>query len=133
MRREYSLPEEDEAYLNAQGYQWETVIFAGAQWLLVHDFPVPLGYTVSAATVAINIGGVYPPAELDMAYFYPVLKRADGVAIRATEATVMVDSLPFQRWSRHRTGTNPWRVGVDNVSTHLSLVEHWLEREIVRQ
>ena len=38
----------------------------------------------------------------------------------------------FQRWSRHRTGQNPWRPGIDNLHTHLSLVEEWLLREVNR-
>lgn len=130
MRREYRLPEEDEAYLDAKRYRWEAIQPAGAQWLLVHDFPIPPGYTVGKATVAIRIGGAYPPAALDMAYFHPALKRTDAVVVRATEGTVAIEGVQFQQWSRHRTPANPWRAGVDNVGTHLSLVEHWLEKEI---
>lgn len=133
MRREYRLPPEDEAYLDAQGCRWETIQPAGAQWLLVHDFRIPTGYTVDSATVAIRIGGAYPPAELDMAYFHPALKRTDEIVVRKTDGTVAIEGVQFQQWSRHRTPANPWRVGVDNVGTHLSLVEHWLEREIVRK
>ena len=64
-----------------------------------------------------------------MAYFHPALRRQDGKGIPATESTENVDNKTFQRWSRHRTGENPWRPGVDDVSTHLAQVKHWLVRE----
>lgn len=99
---------------------------------LCHARCIPHSNAVGGtATVAIRIGGAYPPAALDMAYFHPALKRTDAIVVRATEGTVAIEGVQFQQWSRHRTPANPWRAGVDNVGTHLSLVEHWLEREIV--
>jgi hypothetical protein len=40
-----------------------------------------------------------------------------------------LDGKSFQRWSRHRTAENPWRIGRDNLGTHIILVEDWLARE----
>jgi hypothetical protein len=64
-----------------------------------------------------------------MVYFYPALARTDGIRIGATETVQLIDGKGFQRWSRHRTPQNPWRVGHDNLGTHIILIEDWLERE----
>jgi hypothetical protein len=128
MRRQFLLPEADMDYLKASGLQWETVSEGGWRWLLLYDFPVPSGYNVTAATAAVSISAGYPDAQLDMVYFYPPLARRDGRPIGAL-ASQAIDGKTFQRWSRHRTSANPWRPGEDDLSTHLALIEHWLERE----
>lgn len=128
MRRQFLLPEADVDYLNASGLSWETIIEGSWRWLLLHDYPIPHGYTVTSATVAVSISAGYPDAQLDMAYFYPPLARQDGRAIGALSSQA-IGGKSFQRWSRHRTGANPWRLGVDDLSAHLTLVQHWLERE----
>ena len=66
-----------------------------------------------------------------MAFFFPALARLDGKAINAA-TPLQRDGKTFQQWSRHRTGQNPWRPGEDDVSTHLVLVEYWLEKELTR-
>ena len=129
MRREFHLPEEDVEYLDARGLPWETIIFQGKQWLLIHEFPLCDGYTTPKTSVALFITPNYPVAQIDMCYFYPAALRADRRVIPATQATAVIDGKQWQRWSRHRTAQNPWRPGVDNVATHLALVEDWLERE----
>jgi hypothetical protein len=127
MRRQFNLPEEDTDYLNSSGYGWEVIAEAG-NWVIVHDYPVPDGYNVSTVLVALKIETGYPTTQIDMAYFFPQLCRKDGKAIGAL--TIMsLDGKHWQRWSRHRTGENPWRVGVDDICTHLAFVTHWLERE----
>ena len=131
MRRQFILPQQDREYLDARGLDWETIGAAGGQWLLVHDFPVPAGYNLEKVTAALMIAPGYPDAQIDMVYFYPALARTDGKAINAL-ASQMIDSKTFQRWSRHRTAQNPWKPGEDNVSTHLALVEGWLEKELGR-
>lgn len=128
MRRHFALPEADEEFLNSSGLRWETLLESGVRWLLVHDFPVPPGYNVATVTVALRIETGYPDAQLDMAYFFPALARADGRPIGALSSQAL-DGKTLQRWSRHRTGENPWRPGIDDVSTHLMLVENWFRRE----
>lgn len=131
MRRQFLLPNEDCEFLDARGLHWETVKDASAQWLLIHDFPVPAGYSCEKVIAALMIAPGYPDAQIDMVYFYPPLFRTDGRAIN-TPAEQPLDSKIYQRWSRHRTGQNPWRPGEDDVSTHLLLVEGWLEKELTR-
>ena len=128
MRRQFLLPEADVDYLNACGLRWETIIEGKWRWLLLHESPIPDGYNVKSATVAVSISAGYPDAQLDMVYFYPPLARQDGCGIGALSSKA-IDGRNFQRWSRHRTGANPWRPGEDDLSAHLSLVQHWLERE----
>ena len=129
MRRQFKLVDQDEDYLNSLGLDWEAVR-SGGQWVLVHQYPVPAGYSLDRTSAAVRIEPAYPDVQLDMVYFHPHLQREDGKAIRAL-AVQKIDGRPWQRWSRHRTPQNPWRPGEDYVGTHLLLVRHWLERELI--
>lgn len=128
LRRQFLLPEADRGHLDVRGLAWETVIDPYGRWLLLHDFPITDGYNLKSVTAAVQIGAGYPDAQLDMVYFHPLLARTDGRAINCLTAQT-IDGKSFQRWSRHRTGQNPWRPGEDDIAAHLTLVEHWLERE----
>jgi hypothetical protein len=66
-----------------------------------------------------------------MVWFEPALVLTSGRAIGALSSHT-IDGTTWQRWSRHRTAQNPWRPGVDDVSTHLGLVDDWLSREVAR-
>ena len=129
MRREFRLPEEDEEHLNARGLPWETVRLGGVNWLLIHNFPVPSGYSHSAeVTLAVRIEAAYPPGKLDMAYFFPPLVRADGKRINALSVE-HIDGKPFQRWSRHYI----WVAGEHSLITHIGCIEHWLSSELSKR
>lgn len=131
MRNQFILPENDVAYLSDLGLPWETLNERGMQWFLVYNFPVPAGYNLTEVCVAVKIETGYPRSPLDMAYFYPPLSRQDGKQINAITIQ-QIDGKQFQRWSRHRTGQNPWREGVDDLSTHMSLVTFWFEQEFIK-
>ena len=131
MQRDFRLPAEDESYLDAINLPWETLLDGGTRWLVVHERPVPPGYSVRYVSAALMVQPGYPDAELDMVYFNPSVLRADGVPIRAL-ATHSIRGTMWQRWSRHRTRQNPWRPGVDCIATHLALVDHWLARELAK-
>jgi len=131
MRRDFRLPEADEAFLNGLGLPWETVVDGDQRWLLVHDWPVPAGYNRPAVIAAVMIPPAYPDVGLDMVYFFPDLARLDGRAIPAiTQHPAMGQA--WQRWSRHYSSANPWRIGEDDISTHLTLVGHWLKHELTK-
>lgn len=102
-------------------------------WLLIKEFPISSGYNFNSSCAALRISGDYLSAGLDMVYFYPALARADGVPIGATQGTASIRGQTFQQWSRHRTPQNPWRSGLDNIASHLSLVEEWLLREFRKE
>ncbi|OAI41696.1 hypothetical protein AYO40_02565 [Planctomycetaceae bacterium SCGC AG-212-D15] len=128
MRRQFDLPEEDVEHLGARGLPWETLVEQEVRWLILHDFPLPAGYSHSKVQVALRIEPSYPDGQIDMVYFFPALARSDGRGIGALSQQA-IDGAQFQRWSRHRTPANPWRPGEDNLATHLVLVEEWLRRE----
>lgn len=132
MRRQFQLPEEDVIYLEGLGMNWETVNDQGMQWVIINNHPVPEGYNMKEVTIAIKIETGYPRAPLDMAYFFPFLTRLDGKSINAISIQP-IDGKQYQRWSRHRTAENPWREGIDDISTHLSLVSYWFEQEFIKQ
>lgn len=127
-RRQFPLPAEDMKFLDDYGLPWETIA-EGSQWVLIHQFPLPQGYNHSSATAAVRLETGYPKSPLDMVYFFPSLARVDQKPILATQATQAIDGKNFQRWSRHRTSENPWRIGLDNLGTHVILIEDWLDRE----
>ena len=129
MRREFPLPEQDVDHLSSLGLQWETFREGGFNWLIIHNFPVPPGFNLSEVKVAIFIQPGYPVAQLDMAYFYPHLQLNNQKAIGAITFQQINGSV-FQRWSRHRTTANPWRPGIDDLSTHLASINFWFEREL---
>jgi len=129
MRRQFMLPETDSTFLGTPGLRWETIIQNKSRWLIVHDFEPPEGYNHRRVFLAILISPGYPDTQLDMVYFSPALARLDGRVIGALSTTTL-DGKTYQRWSRHRTGLNPWRPGEDDLSSHLELVKHWLEREL---
>jgi Prokaryotic E2 family E len=128
MRRQFLLPEQDIKFLEDYGLPWET-IKDGAHWSLVHNFPLPNGYNHENVTAAIRMETGYPNTPLDMVYFYPLIARVDGKSIGAATVVQQIDGKNFQRWSRHRSASNPWVPGQDDLFSHVTLVEDWLIRE----
>ncbi len=128
MRRMFVLPEEDIEYLDSTGLLWETLIESNLNWLIIYDYQICEGYNLSKVNIALMIGSMYPTEQIDMAYFSPALVRLDGREIGAISNQI-IQGQNYQRWSRHRTVLNPWRSGIDNVSTHIAAVENWLSRE----
>jgi hypothetical protein len=128
LRRDFALLEEDEEFLISLGLPWEAVRIGNVNWVFIHEYGVVPGYNVSSGTIGFRIIAGYPTAQLDMVYFHPKLVRADGQTIGAI-SDLSLDGKIFQQWSRHRTSANPWRPGIDNLSTHYPLVGAWLLRE----
>ena len=131
MKRHFELPEEDIEYLESSCYKWETITNGRFNWVIIYDFPVPDGYNQHAVDVALRIDQGYPVSQIDMAYFHPSLQLLNGKVIGASNALQAIEGKNWQRWSRHRTGHNPWRPGIDDISTHLQLVAFWIERELI--
>lgn len=129
MRRHFDLPANDVEFLEATQLKWETVVEGPARWLLIHDRPTHAAYTPDVALTALKIVPGYPESALDMVWFSPALTAKEGHAIRRLSLQ-QIDGRQFQRWSRHRTGENPWRPGLDDVASHLLVVDEWLAREV---
>ncbi|MGC9948817.1 MAG: multiubiquitin domain-containing protein [Bryobacteraceae bacterium] len=130
LRQDFRLPAADEDYLNGLGLSWEALQDARSQWLIIHGWKLPTGYNVSVADLALLIPSNYADSQIDMVYFKPHLARGDGKGINSLSAQTIARTV-WQRWSRHRTQQNPWRVGIDDVASHLSLVDEWLQREFM--
>jgi hypothetical protein len=131
LRQDFRLPESDEAYLNQLGLPWDALKDGPIRWLILHDWRVPAGYNHERTSLALLIPDNYSDSQIDMVYFNPVLARKDGRPIGAL-STQSIAGSTWQRWSRHRTGANPWRPGVDDIASHLALVDEWLQREFAK-
>lgn len=131
-RRQYDLLSEDAEFLESQGLQWETVLDVNnTRRVVIHGLPVPAGYNVDKVSVFVYLPPNYPDVQIDMAYFLPKLSRKDGKNIGALSDTA-ADGQTWQRWSRHRKNGNQWRIGEDNLGTHMALVNSWLEQELAK-
>jgi len=129
-RLQFALLAIDERFLNGLGLWWETLIDAERRWLLIHDYPVPSGYTVKRTLLALEIPLTYPGAQIDMFYTHPPLALKSGRAIDRTQVAATIKGQSFNGWSRHRGELSKWNPASDNVSTHLALVESALAKEV---
>jgi Prokaryotic E2 family E/Multiubiquitin len=123
----FSLPADDVEFLDNNSLLWEAIV-QQSHWLLIKDHPVPEGYNVSTVDIVLLIPPSYPAGEIDMAYFYPPLQKKSGRTIGAISYQI-IDGKNFQRWSRHRK-PGEWRPGLDDISTHLLLVNNWLVNDL---
>lgn len=129
LRRDFRFSAEDNAFLDRCPWRWDAIQQDGIRRLVFYGYSVPAGYHQKSADLFLRIESGYPDIQLDMVYFSPALSKVSGSEIKAL-STEQFDGRTWQRWSRHRTPANPWRPGLDNVETHLALVNEWLEREV---
>jgi len=129
-RRDFEVPENDRDFLeNRLSLEWEAVLEGGVRRIVIRRFPVPDGYNVTDVALNVRLEGGYPDTQIDMVYFFPALSLTSGRPIRQLSDDTF-EGKTWQRWSRHRTGQNPWEPGLDNIERHLLLVREWLEREL---
>lgn len=126
----FALLDVDEAFLDGLGLTWETMIHEQRRWLLVHGYPVPVGYTAATTTIALEIPTNYPSAQIDMFYCFPALSLASGRQIDRTQVRATIRGDEFHGWSRHRGGASTWNPAKDNVLTQFALVDACIAREI---
>lgn len=128
-RRDFELLDVDEAWLSRTGLWWETIIDNGVRWLVLRGYALPEGYTQTHVDLALQIPLTYPGSQIDMFYCYPPLALESGRALEAVQCTAVLCGVPYQRWSRHRP-EGAWSRHTDNVSTHMTLVDASLHREV---
>ncbi len=131
-KRDFLLPEDDVNYLEEKGFDYETILSEGAQWIVLRNYNLPDGYNLAQTDVAIRIPLNYPIVALDMFYMYPNLQRKDGHPIGALSPLV-IEGKQYQQWSRHRTADNQWVPGEDNLATHFALMNHSLHEEFIKR
>ena len=129
-RRDFAMLEADEAFLNRRFPEWEAVLEDGRRWLVIPSYPVPMEYRIAEAVLALEIPPPYPSAQVDMFYIAPPLTLPGGGEPPATGARQSIGGTSFQRWSRHRGNEYPWNPALDNIVTHLALVESALAKEV---
>lgn len=130
-RRDAPLLDSDEAFLKNYGLAFD-VVADGSTWIILRDYSLPDGFTEKKVSVAIRMEQGYPLTALDMMYVFPALRRLDGKAIPQSETMQAIEGKQYQRWSRHRTGDNPWVPNKDSIETHVYLIEEWFARETAR-
>lgn len=128
LRRQFELPAEDVEFLDALGLPWEAIQEGANRGVVIDGFSLPPGLTPRIAALMIRVPPQYPAAALDMLWLCPAVTRTDNRPIQAL-ATETFAGRTWQRWSRHRTGPQAWRPGVDNLATHLRFVEISLQRD----
>jgi hypothetical protein len=128
----FVLPDREIKVLDSNGLDWSTrKDHQGRNILTIYQYPLPSGYREKVADISFIIPNNFPESQIDMAYFYPALTRADGIDLKAITGETFF-GLSWQRWSRHRTPDNPWFPGEDDIGTHLAYVEGWLRSELKR-
>jgi hypothetical protein len=128
--RTFALLDIDEAHLDRLGLRWETIIEADRRWLLIHDYPLPAGYTVARTHLALEIPPTYPGAQIYGFYAYPPLALSSGRTIDSTQLRGVLRGVEFHGWSRHRGAASPWNAATDNVVTQLALADAALAKEV---
>lgn len=131
-RSEFALLDVDEVYLDQRFAFWETLVEGGRRWLVIHGYPVPVGYNIHRVTLALEVPPGYPGAQVDMFYVLPRLTLQTGAVPPNTEATATIEGAVYQRWSRHRGPGSEWKADIDNMITHLALVESALHKEVAQ-
>ncbi len=121
----FPLPNEDAEYLKVNFPKWKRLIEGPKRGLVISDYRLPKGYMPKESDLMIMIPDNYPTANIDMFYFSPDVKREDGTAIGSLNNEAHFGR-NWQRWSRHYD----WRVGIDNIVTHISYVYNQLKFEI---
>ena len=128
--RAFALLDIDEAHLDRLGLRWETIIEANRRWLLLHDYLLPVGYTVTDTKLALEIPPTYPGAQIYGFYAYPPLALACGRVIQSTQLRGSLLGAEYHGWSRNRGSAAPWNSATDNVLTQLALVDAALAKEV---
>ncbi len=128
--RDFALLPVDIEYLNALGPIWETLTEGEHRWLVVHNYPLPVGYTLATVTFALLIPATYPAAQIDMFYVHPEPLLVNGRTIPNTGIRATIRGLQFIGWSRHRNGSSTWNPSRDNVVTQMALAEGAFFKEL---
>lgn len=128
--RAFALLDADEDHLDRLGLRWETIVEVKRRWLILHDYPLPAGYTAQRAKLALEVPPNYPGGQIYGFYAYPPLALSSGRQIASTQMRGVLLGVEFHGWSRNRGPAAPWNPATDNVGTQLALVEAALAKEV---
>ena len=128
--RDFAIPQADAQFLEKRGLVWDSVMEGASRWIIFRKYPMPEGYTMSEADIAVQIPATYPQAALDMFYCYPPLQLTSRRQIPATEVRQAIQGRSYQRWSRHRSGDTAWNPNCDSLITHVAIIDEAIIREV---
>jgi Prokaryotic E2 family E/Multiubiquitin len=127
---DFALLDVDEYHLNRLGLRWETIIDANRRFLLIHNYPLPVGYSADRTLLALEIPPTYPGAQIYGFYADPPLGLSSQRPIDSTQLRANILGREFHGWSRNRGPALPWNSAIDNVMTHLMMVDAALAKEV---
>jgi hypothetical protein len=120
------LSEDDEAYLQGQGFEYEVISEGQMFSLIICGFRLPAGYEPALVDLLLRLPGGFPDAAPDMFWTHPIVSYAGGGIPPASDVRLDYNGRIWQRWSRHLAVA--WRPGVDNLQTYLRLIRTDLEK-----
>ncbi|WP_320669553.1 E2/UBC family protein [Patulibacter defluvii] len=123
------LPDSEVAFLRESSLAYETHLENQMIVLVIKDYPLPQGYAPATTDLLLRLHPQFPEIGPDMFWMLPFVSYADGGQPPATEQREPIVQRDWQRWSRHFT-TSPWRPGVDNLRSFLTLIRAVLTREV---
>ena len=125
MRRQFQLPQGDINTLEASGLAWESVVEPTGQWVLIQQRPLPAGFNIARTDVGLAIPPSYPDAQIDSVLFRDCPCPVNGAHLSKV-THYRLDGCSWHHFCRHRSKLNPWRPGLDDIASHLALVDYWL-------
>ncbi len=131
LRRDFELPKGDVLFLDSLGNVWEAIMDGNGQAVVIRQFSLPDGLVPGSVDLMIRVPPHYPVAALDMFYLAPGVSRSDRRPIPQL-VTQNFAGRSWQRWSRHRVQGQQWRAGIDNLATHMHLVQTALHLETAK-
>lgn len=120
-----TLTTEDQLALRRMGLEASVLDEGGMTCVEIPDFPLPDGFTVPTSNLLLRLNPAFPDVPPDMWWFDPPAKRADGVAIPATEHTEHHVGRKWQRWSRHLEPSQ-WQSGTDSLESFIAIIRREL-------
>lgn len=116
-----TLPALDQQYLTDRQITHQVVVDGGMVCVLFPGWQLPPGLSVTQTDVLLRLAAGYPDIPPDMWWTDPVILRADGTAIRATEVREQHFGRTWQRWSRHFQA-GQWQSGTDGLESYMALI-----------
>ena len=115
------LPEFDEEYLRAKGYQYEVQLDGGMLCVVIRNFKLPPGLNVSQSDLLLRLAAGYPDVTPDMWWFGTAVTYQNGQQIPQTQVNENYLGQQWQRWSRH-FDQGRWKPGMDSIETFMAVV-----------
>lgn len=115
------LAEDDEQFLLAQGWDFETGVDGGLINLTIRGYDLPPGYDAQKADLLLRLPAGFPDARPDMFWLCPPVAFEVGGQPAGSEQREQYEGRTWQRWSRHLSDGD-WRPGVDSLQSYLRFV-----------